>query len=104
MDEIQSPCDAAGQLHLDLDLAASDLTDLDLDGDTLREECGVFGVFGHPEAAAITALVLHALQHHGAETAAIVPSDGSRFHPERRLGLVGAPYARREVIERLPGN
>ena len=35
----------------------------DLEGDTLREECGVFGIFGHPEAAAITALGLHALQH-----------------------------------------
>ena len=37
--------------------------DFDFDGDRLREECGVFGIFGHPEAAAITALGLHALQH-----------------------------------------
>src|SRR3954462_4919681 len=103
MDEIQSPCDDAGQLHLDLDLAASDLTDLDLDGDTLREECGVFGVFGHPEAAAITALGLHALQHRGQEAAGIVTFDGTRFHSERRMGLVGDNFSRREVIERLPG-
>src|SRR3954468_876837 len=103
MDEIPSPCDAAGQLHLDLDLAASDLTDLDLDGDTLREECGVFGVFNHPEASAITALGLHALQHRGQEAAGIVSFDGSRFHSERRMGLVGESFSRREVIERLPG-
>ena len=38
---------------------------LDLDTDRLREECGVFGIFGHPDAAAITALGLHALQHRG---------------------------------------
>src|ERR1043166_665074 len=104
MDEIPSPCDAAGQLHLDLDLAASDLTDFDLDGDTLREECGVFGIFGHPEAAAITAPGLHALQHRGQEAAGIVTFDGWRFHSERRLGLVGDTFSRREVIERLPGN
>src|SRR5581483_3102634 len=42
---------------------------LDLDGDRLREECGVFGIFGHPDAAAITALGLHALQHRGQEAA-----------------------------------
>ena len=76
----------------------------DLEGDTLREECGVFGIFGHPEAAAITALGLHALQHRGQEAAGIVSFDGSRFHSERRLGLVGDTFSRREVIERLPGN
>src|SRR3984893_3109763 len=76
---------------------------LDLDGDRLREECGVFGVFGHPDAAAITALGLHALQHRGQEAAGIVSFDGRRFHSERRLGLVGDTFSRREVIERLPG-
>ena len=76
---------------------------LDLDGDRLREECGVFGVFGHPDAAAITALGLHALQHRGQEAAGIVSFDGRRFHSERRLGLVGDTFSRREVIEHLPG-
>jgi amidophosphoribosyltransferase len=76
---------------------------LDLDGDRLREECGVFGVFGHPDAAAITALGLHALQHRGQEAAGIVSFDGKRFHSERRMGLVGDTFSRREVIERLPG-
>src|SRR5947207_4872901 len=77
--------------------------DLELDGDTLREECGVFGIFGHPDAAAITALGLHALQHRGQEAAGIVSFDGKRFHSERRLGLVGDTFSRREVIDRLPG-
>jgi amidophosphoribosyltransferase len=75
----------------------------DLDGDRLREECGVFGIFGHPDAAAITALGLHALQHRGQEAAGIVSFDGSRFHSERRMGLVGDNFSRREVIGRLPG-
>src|SRR5436305_12618602 len=76
---------------------------LDLDGDRLREECGAFGIFGHTDAAAITALGLHALQHRGQEAAGIVSFDGRRFHSERRLGLVGDHFSRREVIERLPG-
>src|SRR5438552_15589353 len=76
---------------------------LDLDGDRLREECGVFGIFGHTDAAAITALGLHALQHRGQEAAGIVSFDGRRFHSERRMGLVGDTFSRREVIDRLPG-
>jgi amidophosphoribosyltransferase len=76
----------------------------DFDADRLREECGVFGIFGHPDAATITALGLHALQHRGQEAAGIVSFDGQRFHSERRLGLVGDTFARPEVIKRLPGN
>src|SRR5499425_929873 len=78
--------------------------DLDINGDRPREECGVFGIYGHPDAAAITALGLHALQHRGQEAAGIVSYDGSRFHSERRLGLVGDTFSKREVIERLPGH
>jgi amidophosphoribosyltransferase len=84
-----------------MDTADDDL--LDLDGDRLREECGVFGIFNHPDAAAITALGLHALQHRGQEAAGIVSYDGKRFHSERRMGLVGDTFSRREVIDRLPG-
>jgi amidophosphoribosyltransferase len=76
---------------------------LDLEADRLREECGVFGIFNHPDAAAITALGLHALQHRGQEAAGIVSFDGKRFHSERRMGLVGDTFSRREVIDRLPG-
>ena len=97
---MQNPSDPAGQLDPDSGIELQD----DLEGDTLREECGVFGIFGHTEAAAITALGLHALQHRGQEAAGIVSFDGSRFHSERRLGLVGDTFSRREVIERLPGN
>ena len=63
----------------------------------------MFGIFGHPDAAAITALGLHALQHRGQEAAGIVSFDGKRFHSERRMGLVGDTFSRREVIDRLPG-
>src|SRR6478752_2046577 len=118
MDCKQSPSDDAAQPDPnlvagdpnspDFDLQATDLQDFDLEdsgleGDTLREECGVFGIFGHPDAAAITALGLHALQHRGQEAAGIVSYDGGRFHSERRLGLVGDTFSRREVIDRLPG-
>ena len=85
------------------DREASSWGGSELDGDRLREECGVFGIFGHPDAAAITALGLHALQHRGQEAAGIVSFDGKRFHSERRMGLVGDNFSRREVIERLPG-
>jgi amidophosphoribosyltransferase len=76
---------------------------LDLEADRLREECGVFGIFGHPSAAAITALGLHALQHRGQEAAGIVSFDGHRFNSERRLGLVGEHFSKASTIERLPG-
>jgi amidophosphoribosyltransferase len=79
-------------------------SDFDLDGDRLREECGVFGIFGHPDAAAITALGLHALQHRGQEAAGIVTSDGARFQAEKRQGLVGDHFSQSATIERLPGS
>ncbi|MFK8251727.1 amidophosphoribosyltransferase [Ancylobacter terrae] len=75
----------------------------DPNADRLREECGVFGIVGHPDAAAITALGLHALQHRGQEAAGIVTYDGRRFHSERRLGLVGDAFSDGEAIKRLPG-
>ena len=76
----------------------------DIEADRLREECGVFGIFGHPDAAALTALGLHALQHRGQEAAGIVAFDGERFNSERRLGLVGDHFSSAATIERLPGN
>src|ERR1035441_10192885 len=77
--------------------------DFDLDDDRLREECGVFGIFGHPAAAAITALGLHALQHRGQEAAGIVTFDGHRYNSERRLGLVSDHFSKASTIARLPG-
>ena len=70
----------------------------------MRDECGVFGIFGHPDAAAITALGLHALQHRGQEAAGIVTFDGQHFFAERRLGLVGDNFTRPEILKQLRGN
>lgn len=69
----------------------------------LREECGVFGLFGHVDAAAHTALGLHALQHRGQEAAGIVTCDGSHFFAHRALGLVGDNFNRPELMDGLKG-
>jgi amidophosphoribosyltransferase len=74
------------------------------DDDKLHEECGVFGVFGHPDAAALTTLGLHALQHRGQEAAGIVSFDRSQFHTHRALGQVGENFGSEDVIARLPGD
>jgi len=87
----------------DLDTEHSAVED-SMYGDTLREECGVFGVFGHPDAAALTALGLHALQHRGQEAAGIVTFDGKHFNSERRLGLVGDHFSRQSTIDKLGGS
>ena len=81
----------------------TDFGGLPFDDDRLHEECGVFGVFGHPEAAALTALGLHALQHRGQEAAGIVTFDGQQFHVERHIGLVGDNFSKPAVIQRLKG-
>ena len=73
------------------------------DGDQWREECGVFGIFGSSDAAAHTALGLHALQHRGQEAAGLVTFDGEQFHTHRALGLVGDNFGSEDVIGGLPG-
>ncbi len=77
---------------------------IDTSEDKPREECGIFGVFGHVDAAAHTALGLHALQHRGQEAAGIVSFDGQQFHSHRALGQVGENFGSEVVIERLPGD
>ena len=72
-------------------------------GDRLREECGVFGIFGHADAAALTTLGLHALQHRGQEAAGIVSFDGKNFFAERRLGLVSDHFTKANVLDQLQG-
>ncbi|HTW27263.1 MAG TPA: amidophosphoribosyltransferase [Acetobacteraceae bacterium] len=72
--------------------------------DTLHEECGVFGVWNVTDAAAVTALGLHALQHRGQEATGIVSFDGRRFHSHRGLGLVGDNFGDARVIASLPGS
>ena len=81
----------------------NELPDLDFNDDRLREECGIFGVYGHPDAAALTALGLHALQHRGQESVGIVSYDGERFNAERRLGLVSENFTKASVLEQLTG-
>ena len=71
--------------------------------DRLREECGVFGIFGHPDAAALTALGLHALQHRGQESAGIVSYDNEYFHAQRKMGLVSDNFTDSKILESLPG-
>jgi len=74
------------------------------DPDKFHDECGVFGVYGTEDAAALTALGLHALQHRGQEAAGIVSYDGNRFHPHRAMGLVGDVFGDSEVIRTMPGD
>lgn len=73
------------------------------DSDKLHEECGVFGVFGNENAAALTALGLHALQHRGQEAAGIVTYDGDLFYAHKALGLVGANFSSQSIIDSLKG-
>jgi amidophosphoribosyltransferase len=73
------------------------------DDDKPHEECGVFGVWNAPDATALTALGLHALQHRGQEATGIVSFDGHHFHSHRGLGLVGDNFSNPKVIDSLPG-
>lgn len=74
------------------------------DGDKLREECGVFGILGPQDAAALAALGLHALQHRGQEAAGIVSLEGETFHQHRALGQVGDIFGSEPVMRSLRGN
>ncbi len=74
------------------------------DDDKLHEECGVFGIYDDEDAAAHTALGLHALQHRGQEAAGIVTFDGDQFHAQRDQGHVGDIFSSEQVIGRLPGH
>ncbi|WP_322097340.1 amidophosphoribosyltransferase [Pelagibius sp. Alg239-R121] len=73
------------------------------DDDKLREECGVFGIFGYNDASALAALGLHALQHRGQEAAGIVAYDGEQFNAHRDLGHVGDIFSSGDVMTRLAG-
>jgi len=72
--------------------------------DRLREECGVFGIYNHKDAAALTALGLHALQHRGQEACGINTFDGKNFYSVKRRGLVGDNFTSEKIIKQLPGN
>ena len=65
--------------------------------------CGIFGIFDHNDAATITALGLHSLQHRGQEACGIVTHNKNNFYLEKRLGLVGDNFTKKDVINKLPG-
>ncbi|HDH51445.1 MAG TPA: amidophosphoribosyltransferase [Nitrospirae bacterium] len=70
--------------------------------DKFHDECGIFGVYGHPEAANLTYLGLHALQHRGQEGAGICSSDGRQLYIEKSVGLVADIFSEKK-LKRLPG-
>ncbi len=77
---------------------------LDDDGDKLREECGIFGVIGAKDAAAMCALGLHALQHRGQEAVGIVSYDGKDFYARRGIGHVAQVFSDSTILSELPGS
>ena len=79
------------------------MNNIPLGDDKLHEECGVFGVYGHEDAAALAALGLHALQHRGQEAAGIVTFDGGKFISERHPGLVSDNFTNQSTMQRLKG-
>jgi amidophosphoribosyltransferase len=79
------------------------LTTNPFDDDRLREECGVFGIWGAESASAVVALGLHALQHRGQEAAGITSYDGRQFHTHRAMGHVAGNFDKDDVIRRLAG-
>lgn len=71
--------------------------------DKFKDECGVFGIFGHPEAANLTYLGLYALQHRGQESAGIVTADGERMRASRAMGHVADAFDE-NALQALPGH
>jgi len=69
----------------------------------IHEECGVFGVYGHPEASNLAYLGLYALQHRGQEGAGICSSDGRQLHLDKAMGLV-ADIFNEKRLKKLPGH
>ena len=69
----------------------------------IKEHCGLFGVFGHPQASELTYLGLYALQHRGQESAGIVSADGHRLHACAGNGLVADVFHDHSVFSRLQG-
>ena len=89
---------------MNLTLPLRDLTPWDIGDDKLHEECGIFGVIGAKEAAAMTALGLHALQHRGQEAVGIVSFDGLEFYARRGIGHVAQVFTGNESFAELPGS
>lgn len=71
---------------------------------SLNEECGVFGIWGHPESSRMTYFGLHSLQHRGQEGAGIVSNDQGMLKGHRDLGLLTEVFGKAENLEKLTGN
>ena len=71
---------------------------------SLNEECGVFGVWDHPDAARVTYFGLHSLQHRGQEGAGIVTNDAGKLNGHRDLGLLAEVFSDQRVLQRLTGD
>jgi len=71
--------------------------------DKLKDECGVFGIWGHPEAANLTYLGLYSLQHRGQESCGIVASNGHKLRAHKGMGLVADVFKHDSVFDELPG-
>jgi amidophosphoribosyltransferase len=76
----------------------------DENADKFKDECGVFAIYGHEDAAALTALGLHALQHRGQEACGIVAYDGQHYSSKKAIGLVDDVFGNAEIIESLKGH
>ena len=87
------------QTH-NLERQVENLSEITLD--KFRDECGVFGIYGHPDAGRLTYLGLYALQHRGQESCGIVSSDGTELRLERAMGHVAEAFDQ-ERLDRLPG-
>lgn len=68
-----------------------------------EEECGIFGIYNHPEASNLTYLGLYALQHRGQESCGIVSSDGVSLHAHKNMGLVADVFGNQDIFKSLPG-
>jgi amidophosphoribosyltransferase len=75
---------------------------MNLQDDKLHEECGVFGIYGHSEAARMTYLGMYALQHRGQESCGIVASNGEQLMSEREMGYVSEVFNQTR-LDRLSG-
>jgi len=82
---------------------SAEATALELDDDKFHDECGLFGIWNHAEAANVVYLGLYALQHRGQESAGIASTDGDHFQVEKAMGWVADVFSR-DRLKRLPGH
>jgi len=76
---------------------------LPLEDDHFHDQCGLFGVFGHPEAAHLAYMGLYALQHRGQESAGLAVGDGTRIRLQKGMGLVNDVFTA-DALDSLPGD